>query len=144
MVFTRSKLHPGENCWPQEHKQESSWNQKTDITWHFTLMPANPRIVYEMIIPSAAPSLTMLLKPLESWGLFDYEFQFSLPGSCSKYCAFLYHSLVSVDWLCCTWASGPKFDLVTMPCSFLSSLACCPQNTQSHWASSKKKLYFLV
>lgn len=58
-----------------DHRQ-TSWNQKVDEAWNFTLMPTNPRTVHEMIMQAAAPSLTLPLKPLpwrqlESLGLLS-------------------------------------------------------------------------
>ena len=36
-----------------------------------------------------------------------------LPWPCDKCCTFLHHNLVSVDWLYCMQASGPKYGSVT-------------------------------
>lgn len=81
------------------------------------------------------PPLTMLLEPLESWGLFDYEFQFSLLWMHSKY-----HEIPlpqpGVSRLAFTACVVDPSLIGNNAMFFLSSLACCPQNTQSHWASS--------
>ena len=59
------------------------------------------------------PSLTWHLKCFAEthWGLWAFwalaAWTFCLVP-CSKLTC-LHHSLVSVDWLCCAWVSGPKF-----------------------------------
>lgn len=45
-------------------------------------------------------------------GLLNTSYLDFLLGACSK-CTSHHHSLLSVDWLYCAPASGPKFDLIT-------------------------------
>ena len=61
----------------------------------------------------------------------------SLLDTCNKLCTFLHHNLVSVVWLYCVWASGPKFGSVIwwVPYSILQ-----PQSKSTNYNTSQVSL----
>lgn len=82
-------------------------------------MPTNLRTVHELIMPPAAPSFTLSLKAYPEshqgvWVFWTWAACSHYLAPCNKHCTFLYHNLMSIDWLYCVWASGPKFTLVTL------------------------------
>ena len=70
----------------QDYKPYTGWNQKINVAWNIALMPANPRIVFELIMVCCLNSVTLLTTPsmvdhtvlrsLAHWGplcLADYK-----------------------------------------------------------------------
>ena len=45
---------------------------------------------------------------------FGAQFSLWSNSPCNKLCTFLRHNPISVGWLHCVWASGPKFGLITI------------------------------
>lgn len=52
---------------------------------------------------------------------------------CNKQYPFLYHSLLSIDWLYCLWVKGPKFAWVTILAPQMGWQSRVGTSPMAHW-----------
>ena len=104
--------------WPGEHRPQTYWSLRIDnanpcdLAW----LPHHQPI--RACCTSWSSTLTWSLQvlgwnPLGSWRCLSTSCLRFLVWPYNKHWTFIHHNLVSVDWLYCTWVSGPKFGLVT-------------------------------
>ena len=83
-----------------------------------------------------------LLKPIGEFGLSEHWLsQTPCTAPCNKHCAFPPHNWVSVDWLYCQWASGPKFGSVTAALAIIVAIFCVDMDPT--WNKARTCLYIL-
>lgn len=82
--------------------------------YYFTTNQSEESHAFHSWLPQTCPLKTLPWKQSGSSSLLSTSCPISLLGACNKCCTILHHSPVSVGGLCCTWARGLKFGLVTV------------------------------
>ena len=101
-------------CCSQTCRLQTSWTQNTDGIDPWLPHHQPVRTMSTPQLPFLTLSLkTFLWKPSGSSGLWALAAWTPHLKSCNKCCTFLHCNLVSVNWIYCMWASGPKFGSVT-------------------------------
>ena len=97
-------------------------------------------ITYPMTLSLRLSLKTLPWKPMGEFLSLEHELPVFFAKSCNKL-YFLHYNLVSVDWLRCTWVSGPTFCWVTStPKDLLEQLAWISDVLLSTCSRQKKKV----
>ena len=123
-VETRRLMTLATSPWCQDVTQNwLTWARVDDMPW-------SP-------LPHTEFLKTLPWKPLECWVFWTLAVHSPCSAPCSKHCAFLYHNLVSVDWLTASRQADPSPGVVTLIAVFFFYFYIYSCNSYLEMLSSK-------